>query len=182
MKTIIGLLWHREDVQSSIRQLKEIGVDEDRISVLTRTKAARKVLDGDQSHVVAKHIGWGVLFGIAIYGSFGLTASLCGFTLFGYSLASGIGTLLSYIAIGTVFGAIMGSFVGVGELEKDTHLYTQGVSRGGVLMVMQVSDELASRTMSTLRQARAVGVKIHPEKKEIKNPPLSSLSNLRGGL
>jgi hypothetical protein len=76
----------------------------------------------------------------------------------------------------------MGSVVGVGELEKDTHLYTQGVSRGGVLMVMQVSDELASRTMSTLRQARAVGVKIHPEKKESKNPPLSSLSNLRGGL
>jgi hypothetical protein len=182
MKTISGLLWNREDVQSSIRQLKETGVDEDRISVLARNKAVRKFLGGDQSHVVEKHIGWGVLFGIAIFGVSGLTASLCECTLFNYSLASGIGTLASYITIGTIFGAIMGSVVGVGELEKDTHLYTQGVSRGGVLMVMQVSDELASRTMSTLRQTRAVGVKIHPEKKEIKNPPLSSLSNLRGGL
>ena len=182
MKTIIGLLWHREDVQSSIRQLKEIGVDEDRISVLTRTKAARKFLDGDQSHVVAKHIGWGVLFGIAFFGIIGLTASLCECTLFNYSLASGIGTLASYLTIGTIFGAIMGSFVGVGELEKDTHLYTQGVSRGGALIVVQVSDELASRTMSTLRQARAVGVKIHPEMKETKTLSLSSLSNLRGGL
>jgi hypothetical protein len=64
MKTIIGLFWNREDVQSSIRQLKVADVDEDRISVLTRTKAVRKFLDGDQSHVVAKHVGWGVLFGL----------------------------------------------------------------------------------------------------------------------
>jgi len=64
MKTISGLLWNREDVQSSIGQLKEADVDEDRISVLTRNKAVRKFLGGDQSHVVAKHIGWGVLFGL----------------------------------------------------------------------------------------------------------------------
>jgi len=182
MKTIIGLLWNREDVQSSIGQLKEADVDEDRINVLTRTKAVRKFLDCDQSHVVAKHIGWGIFFGIAIFSVIGLTTSLCECTLFNYSLASGIGTLASFITIGTIFGAIMGSFVGVGELEKDTHLYTQGVSRGGALVVMQVSDEFASRTMSTLRQARAVGVKIHPEMKGTKTLSLSSLSNLRGGL
>lgn len=178
MKTIIGLFSNKEDVQSSIRQLKETGVDEERISVFTRNQVIRKFLDSGESHVVLKYIGWGVLFGIAIYGSFGLTASLCGCTLFGYSLASGIGTLLSYIAIGTVFGAIMGSFVGVGELEKDTHLYTQGVSLGGALIVVQVSDDLASGVMNTLRQARAVGAKIYPEMKEGKVLPLSSLSNL----
>jgi hypothetical protein len=118
-------------------------------------------LGGDQDHIVAKYAAWGGLIGLAIYGPFGLTASMCECMLFDYNPTIGIGILLAFMAAGTIFGAFIGSFVGAGELGNITHLYTEGVRRGGALVVVQTTDDLASSAMSILRQEHALGVKAY---------------------
>jgi hypothetical protein len=159
MITVIGLFWGDENVQNSVRKLKEVGLAGNSIGVLTHYSAVRELLGADQSHMVAKYAFWGALVGIATFALSGLAASICECTLLHYNPGFGVGILIAFVAIGVGFGAFMGCFVGVGEVERGTHLYCQGVRLGAKVVVVQANDELIARAMSTLRQENAVGVK-----------------------
>jgi len=160
MKTVIGLLPRSEDAASTINNITKVGFAEDEVRVLTNPHAVWEHLGSDQHHLVAKYAGWGALIGIAIYGPFGLAASTCECMFFSYSLAVGIGILFAFIVAGVALGAFIGSFVGAGELGNITHLYTEGVRRGGALMVVRTNDELVSKAVNILRQESVFGVKI----------------------
>ena len=159
MKTIIGLFWGDENIQNSVRDLKEAGLVENSISLLTRYSAVRELLGADQGHVVAKYALWGGLLGLATFAPFGLAASICECTLLHYNPGFGVGILIAFVAIGVGFGAFMGCFVGVGEVERGTHLYCQGVRLGAKVIAVQANCDLVAGAMSTLRQENAVGVK-----------------------
>jgi hypothetical protein len=159
MKTVIGLFWGVEDVQGSIRNLRQAGFAEDTITVLNLVSAVRKLLDGGRGQIVAKCAVCGAFLGSITYGAFGLSVGMGSCTLFNNGLASGIAKLIPFLVIGAVFGAFMGCFAGIGEGEESTHLYCQGVRLGGEVVVVRASDELVAKTVSTLRQNRAEGVK-----------------------
>jgi hypothetical protein len=159
MNTVIGLFWGDEHVRNSVRELKEVGLAENSISVLTRYSAVRELLGDCQGHVVAKYALWGALLGIATFAPLGLAASICECTLLQYDAGFGAGILIVFVAIGVGFGAFLGHFVGVDKAESSYHLYCQGVCRGGKLVVVQASDELVANAVDTLRQGKAVGVK-----------------------
>ena len=159
MKTVIGLFWQEKNVKDSIRELKEIGLGDDSISVMKRDYAVRELLACDQGHTVAKCALWGALLGIGVFGPLGLGAGLCECGLFDFSSAFGVGILVAFVTIGAAFGAFMGHFVGMDKAERGYHLYCQGVCRGGKVVVVQASDELAAKAVSTLHQSKAVGVK-----------------------
>ena len=159
MKTVIGLFWGDKNVKGSIRELKEIGLSEDRISVMTRDYAVRELLGCDQGHVVGKCALWGALLGIAVFGPLGLGAGLCECGIFDFSSGFGVGILAAFLTIGAAFGAFMGHFVGMDKAERRYHLYCQGVCLGAKVVVVQASDELVAKAMSTLHQSMAVGVK-----------------------
>jgi hypothetical protein len=158
MKTVIGLFWDDENIQSSIHKLRQAGCAEDTINVLTRVGAVRKLLDGGRGQMVAKCAVCGALLGSITYGAFGLSVGMGSFSLFNNGLALGIARLLPFFGIGAAFGAFMGCFVGVGEGEESTHLYCQGVRMGGKLVVVQANDELAAKAINTLCQEDAIGV------------------------
>jgi len=158
MKTVIGLFWRDENVKDSIRELKEIGLGEDRIHVMTRDYAVRELLGCDQDHVIAKCAFWGALLGIAVFGPLGLGAGLCECGIFDFGSALGVGILAAFVTIGAAFGAFMGHFVGMDKAERGYHLYCQGVCRGGKVVVVQTSDELVAKAVSTLRHEDALGV------------------------
>jgi hypothetical protein len=160
MKTVVGLFWGDDNVQNSVRELKEAGLAENSIGVLTRYDAVRELLGADQGHVVAKYALWGALLGIATFAPFGLAASICECTLLHYNPGIGVGILIAFAAIGMGFGAFMGHFVGVDKAETSYHLFCQGVCRGGKLVVVQASDEQVANAVSTLRQGEAVGVRL----------------------
>jgi hypothetical protein len=75
-----------------------------------------------------------------------------------YDPGFGVGILIAFVAIGMGFGTFLGHFIGVDKSETSYHLYCQGVCRGGKLVVVQASDDLVTRTVSTLRQEHAVDV------------------------
>jgi hypothetical protein len=160
MKTIIGLFWSDQGVQSAIHKLKELGVAEDAISVLTQDVAVRKLLRVDQGHPVLRCALRGALLGVAIYGPVGVGASLCECTLLHFGPGFGIGALLAFIAVGTAFGAFLGYLVGVDQAEQGSHLYCRSVELGARLVAVRADDELAAGAMSLLRRQNGVGMMI----------------------
>ena len=159
METVIGLFWDEENVQSAIQRMKEVGVAEKEISVLAHQDEVRRLLNGNQGHIVGKYAFWGALLGIATVGPLGLGASLCECTLLRFNPGFGIGVLVAFIAIGTAFGAFLGCFFGVDESEKCYQLYCRGVCLGAKVVAVQTSDELVATATRTLRHGKAVGVK-----------------------
>jgi hypothetical protein len=160
MKTVVGLLWSEEGIQSSIRQLKELGADEDAISVLSQDNAVRELLGADHGHPVAGYALWGALLGIAIYGPFGVGASLCECSLLRFGPGFGIGILLAFIAIGTTFGAFLGCFLGVDRAEQGRHLYCRGVERGAQVIALRADDELVAKVTSFFREQKMAGIRV----------------------
>jgi hypothetical protein len=154
MNTVVGLLWSEEGIQSSIRKLKELGVDEDAISVLSQDIAVRELLGAVQGHPVARYALWGALLGIAVYGPSGVGASLCECNLLRFGPGFGIGILLAFIAIGTTFGAFLGCFFGVDRAEQNHHLYCRGVEQGAQLIALRADDELAAKVTSFFREQK----------------------------
>lgn len=159
METVIGLFWDEENVQSAIQRMKEVGFAEKEISVLARQDEVRRLLNGDQGHIVGKYAFWGALLGIATVGPLGLGASLCECTLLRFNPGFGMGVLVAFIAIGTAFGAFLGCFFGVDESERCYHLYCRGVCLGAKVVAVQASDELVAKATRTLRNVKGVGVK-----------------------
>jgi hypothetical protein len=159
VKTVIGLVWGDENIRDSVRELKRAGLAENNISLLARYSAVRELLGANQGRVVAKYTLWGALLGIAAFAPFGVAASVCECTLLHYNPGFGAGILIAFVAIGMGFGAFMGCFVGVGQMEEGTHLYCQGLRLGGKVVVVRASDDLVAKTVSTLQQDTAVGVK-----------------------
>ena len=159
MVTVIGLFWGDENAQNSVRKLKEVGLAENNISLLTGYDAVRELLGVNQGHVVAKYTLMGALLGIATFAPFGVAASMCECTLLHYNPGFGVGVLIAFVAIGVGFGAFIGHFVGVDKSETSYHLYCQGVCWGAKVVVVQASDELVANAVSTLRQDKALGVK-----------------------
>ena len=158
MKTVIGLIWGDENLQNSVHELEELGLAEKSINVLTSDDAVRELLGDCRGHPVANCAFWGALLGIAVFAPLGLAASICECTLLYYNPGVGVGILIAFVAIGMGFGAFMGHFVGVDKAETNHHLYCQGVCRGGKVVVVQASDELAAEAVSALRHEDAFGV------------------------
>lgn len=162
MKTVIGLLEQAEDAGSVLNGLQTAGFARNRVEVVVDEHEAWERLGGDQNHLLARDAVIGALLGLATVVPFGLTAGITGVTFLGYDPSFVVGPTVASILIGAVFGAILGHFVGVGLRENVTHLYTNGVWSGGALFVVRASDELASPAMSALRQAKVLGVRVHP--------------------
>jgi hypothetical protein len=158
MKTVIGLIWGDENLQNSVHELEELGLAENSINVLRSYDAVRELLSDCRGHVVANCAFWGALLGIAIFAPLGLAASICECTLLYYNPGFGVGILIAFVGIGMGFGAFLGHFVRVDKSESGYHLYCQGVCRGGEVLVVQASDELAPEAVSTLRHEDAFGV------------------------
>ena len=160
MKTVIGLIWGDENLQNSVHELEELGLAENSINVLASDDAVRELLGDCRGRVVANCAFWGALLGIAIFAPLGLAASICECTLLYYDPGFGVGILIAFVAIGMGFGAFLGHFVGVDKSESGYHLYCQGVCRGGKVVVVQASEELAAEAVSRLHHEDAFGVTI----------------------
>ena len=77
--------------------------------------------------MVAKCVGCGAFLGSATYGTFGLSVGLGSCTLFDNGLASGIPRLIPFLVIGAAFGAFMGCFAGIGEVDLRSGIPDRGL-------------------------------------------------------
>jgi hypothetical protein len=145
MKTVIGLFWSDEDVKNPLQRLEDAGFARD--SVGTPRRISRQRLAGDLGHPLARCTGLGAVIGVAIFGTFGLAAALAGCNWFGYDFTYGAATLVGFVLVGSLVGALLAIWVGIDALESDTHLYVQGVNLGGKLVIVQSDDEQTTKAI-----------------------------------
>ena len=159
MYPVIGLFWREVDTAQVVNKLKEAGFPEDKISIFTQESALRSLLGCKPSDVIPKYATLGVLFGIIIYGIFGLLAGWCQCNWFNFEQMYGIAAFLGIILGGVFVGGFLGCIAGIAESEEDSHLYIQGARLGGRVIIVQANRENVERALSILEQAKASGVK-----------------------
>jgi hypothetical protein len=160
MKPMIGLLNDGAAMSPTVEQLRAAGFAEERINILTEPGAVTKLLGCDPACVMKHYTAWGAVIGGGIYAVFGVVAGLCqcGFIHLGreYGILAFFGALLA----GTLIGGVIGALAGVGEAEKDTQLYVQGVNFGGMIITVQVTEKDIELVERILTAPNVLGLKM----------------------
>ena len=160
MKTIIGLLESEAAIDTSILHLKQAGINEKRISLLSTPKAIHQLLGCDPVCVVKNYTFYGAAIGVAIYAIFGLLAAACQCNLLQYGQEYGIGTFLGSVLAGIFVGGFLGLLVGAGEAEKDSHLYVHGILAGEKMISVEVEEEGFQQILQLLSAENILGLKV----------------------
>ena len=166
MSTIIGLLPAQHEVNSEVERLVETGIPAESILVLAQEKAIREILGCEPICTIRYYAIWGALLVGAIYGVFGIVAAWCECNLLGFNQPSGMLTLIGGVLAGGFVGGILGAIIGLGESEKNTHLYLQGARMGRKILVLQTAKGDVEKAKTTLRQVGCTGVRTIPEQEE----------------
>jgi hypothetical protein len=159
MKSIIGLFGRDIGVDPTIQRLKQAGVPDERIDIISNPSTVNKLLGCDSACVIKNYTLWGAAIGIGIYAIFGIVAAMCECSLLQFGQEYGVGAFIGSLLAGTLVGGVIGVLVGAGEADKDTHLYVQGIRLGGKVIAVQVADEEADRVKNILAMENVRGVR-----------------------
>ena len=175
-KTVVGLFDTFTDAQNVIQELTSAGFSRSDISLLANDargeySTMRSVGDtGDTGEsgagegAAAGAVGGGVLGGVLglLVGVGALAIPGIGPVLAAGPLAAALGTAgastLVGAGIGAAAGGVIGALVGAGIPEEDASFYAEGVRRGGTLVVVKSSDDMANRAYDILQRYGAVDV------------------------
>lgn len=165
-KTIVGLFDTSTEAQNVVQQLVDGGFSRDSISVLANNRDGYTPSDttATAEGAGAGAVGGGVLGGVLglLVGVGALAIPGIGPVLAAGPLAAALGaagaSTLVGAGIGAAAGGIIGALVGAGIPEEDAGFYAEGVRRGGTLVMVQASDEVAQRAYDIMNSAGAVDV------------------------
>lgn len=159
MKTIIGYLGRQEETEALVRELREVGLPAEDVELLDRESAVHRLLNLHPARSLGNAFALGAAIGAAIYLVGALLAAWCQCNLLGFELIFGVEAFLGGILAGGFVGGVMGGIVGFAQLERDTHLYVQGVRAGGVVVVVRSDEGHRMRALAAMRGFRLQGVK-----------------------
>lgn len=179
-KTIVALFDGRGQAEGAVRRLEELGFTDNDISLVAggsgvadavaidpldsgvaspRTaKAAETSETGMKTGTAA---GAGALVGAGIGGAAGLLASLAGLTIpvIGPILAAGpLVAALTGAGIGAAAGGLVGALANAGIPEAEAEIYSEGVRRGGTLVIVHAYDDRADEVVDLLEDEGAVDI------------------------
>jgi hypothetical protein len=170
-KTVVGLFDTFTEAQNVVQQLVDTGFERNEISVLAndaRGEYSQSRAIGETSSTAegagAGAVGGGVLGGVLglLVGVGALAIPGIGPVLAAGPLAAALGTAgastLVGAGIGAAAGGIIGALVGAGIPEEDASFYAEGVRRGGTLVMVKSSDDMAQRAYDLMRSNGAVDV------------------------
>ena len=170
-KTVVGLFDTFTEAQNVVQQLTNSGFDRNEISILAndaRGEYANSRAVGDSSSTAegagAGAVGGGVLGGVLglLVGVGALAIPGIGPVLAAGPLAAALGTAgastLVGAGIGAAAGGVIGALVGAGIPEEDASFYAEGVRRGGTLVMVKSSDDMAQRAYDLMRNSGAVDI------------------------
>jgi hypothetical protein len=141
MRTITSLFDAYDDAAQSVRELDNAGIPRDDISMIASS------LDDRLSHTDTANAATGGSSGGALGGGAGLLAGLGMLAIPGVGPVVAAGWLVATAVgagAGAVAGGLIGSLTDAGVSEDDSHVYLEGVRRGGTLVTARVGDDLVS--------------------------------------
>jgi hypothetical protein len=159
MGTIISLLPTERDAASEVERLVKTGIPKRKIQILTQDKAIRDIFGCDPICTIRNYAILGALLVGSIYMIFGIVATWCECNLMGFDHSFGLLTLFGGVLAGGFVGGVLGAIIGLGESEKETHLYIQKAHQGAKVILIKTTKEEADQTKIMLQHEGYMGIK-----------------------
>ena len=162
-KRSVGLFYSRDEAERALRALKDDGFDMNRVNVIAKdadsvTQSAGVDVAYDEGNNAAEGAGAGATSGAVLGGIGGLLIGLGTLAIPGVGpiivageAASTIASTLAGAGIGAAAGGIIGGLVGLGIPEDKAKIYSDRVSSGSYLIMVNGSDDDISRAERILR-------------------------------
>lgn len=167
-KTIVGLFDTFAEAQTVVQDLVDGGFDRSRISVVANDAqgeyASYANNSGEHSNA-ADGAGAGAVTGTVAGGVLGLLVGVGALAIPGIGpvlaagpLAAALGSTALGAGIGAAAGGLLGGLIGAGVPEEDANYYAEGVRRGGSLVTVSSSDDMAERAYDIMQRHGAVDI------------------------
>jgi len=166
-KTVVGLFDDFNQAQRAVQDLESSGIPRGDISLVANNTGGRydeyaNTSTTDTTVDSATHAaGAGATTGAVVGGGLGLLAGIGLLAIPGFGPIVAAGWLVSTLTgagIGAAAGGLLGALVGAGVPHEEAHLYNEGVRRGGTLIAVKTSDDMASRAADILGRYGAVNI------------------------
>ena len=158
MKTVVGLFDSINEARSVVNQLDNAGFERDHISLVASDASGEyQTSTGDGTAT-----GAGATTGAVAGGALGVLAGLGALAIPGIGPVIAAGPLLAGLAgagVGAVAGGMLGALVDEGVPEEEARYYTEGVRRGGTLVIAKVDDGASDEAAEIMNRNHAVNVK-----------------------
>jgi len=173
LKTVVGLFDNLSDARDAVSELADVGINRSEINLVANASAEEysRYFDKSGKYVTtetdagtsgaAAGAGIGAVLG-------GLGGLLVGMSLLpipgiGPVVAAGpIGSALATAAVGAGLGAVAGGLIGaltdIGVPEEHAGYYTEGVRRGGSLVVVKTEASMLPRVTEILNRHNPIDV------------------------
>ena len=164
-KRSIGLFYSRDEAEAALRALKDDGFDMNRVNVIAKdadkvTESAGVETAYDEGNNAAEGAGAGATSGAVLGGIGGLLLGLGTLAIPGVGpiivageAASTIASTLAGAGIGAAAGGIIGGLVGLGIPEDKAKIYSDRVSSGSYLIMVNGTDNDIARAEKILRNS-----------------------------
>ena len=162
-KRSVGLFYSRDEAERALRTLKDDGFDMRRVNVIAKNadqvaESAGVDVAYDEGNNAAEGAGAGATSGAVLGGIGGLLLGLGTLAIPGVGpiivageAASTIATTLAGAGIGAAAGGIIGGLVGLGIPEDKAKIYSDRVSGGSYLIMVNGTDDDISRAGRVLQ-------------------------------
>jgi len=171
-KTVVGLFDTFSEAQNVVQALLDTGFQRDDISLIAndaRGEYGQTRTVGNTGSSTAEGAGAGAVGGGVLGGVVGLLVGVGALAIPGIGpvlaagpLAAALGaagaSTLVGAGVGAAAGGILGALVGAGIPEEDASFYAEGVRRGGSLVLVKSSDDMAQRAYDVLLRSGAVDI------------------------
>lgn len=152
MKVVAGLFEAPEQASRAINDLRSMGIDPQRVSVIARDKEQAREIAHETGAEVASGAAAGAGFGALLGGVTGWLVGIGALAIPGIGpvvaagpIAAALGTAGATAAagagVGVVAGGLVGALAGWGFSEAEAKAYQDGVERGDILLAAEVTDE-----------------------------------------
>ena len=159
----VGVFSDRRDVEHALHELKKVGFDMNRVSVITQDGDRDDISGAEVRDRVGDKSDDGAKVGAATGGALGgLTGLLVGLgtlaipglgpIMLAGAAATTLATTLAGAGIGAVAGSLLGALVGLGIPEERARVYDERVKRGHYLVIIDGTDTEIARAEGILHQ------------------------------
>lgn len=163
MSTVIGVFSDISAAEKAVKALREKGFRDNEISIVARDDKKRQTGSDDMEvggDFGTDSIADGTTWGGALGGVAGLLAGVGALAIPGIGPIVAAGPLAGVLS-GAVTGGVAGGLIDLGIPEERGRQYEENLKQGGVLAVIETSDDKARDASSILRENGAKDVEAH---------------------
>ncbi|MEP6968482.1 MAG: hypothetical protein ABI906_10420 [Pseudomonadota bacterium] len=168
-KTVTRLFDNFADAKAAVAELERMGVPHSDISIVASNadgahgRGHQAASNDEKAREAGEDAGKGASIGGVLGGGAGLLAGLGLLAIPGLGPVVAAGWLISTAvgaaagaAAGGATGGLVGALTHAGVSEKDAHVYSEGVRRGGTLVSARVDDARYADAEAALQRFKAV--------------------------